>query len=209
MGLDTKASSLDAIVFDVGGVLYDWHPRHLYRKLIPDEEALERFLAEVVTLDWHFQHDAGRPAAETTAELRLRHPAQAELIDAYVPRWLETVPGPIPGSLELVNELSDAGVPLYAITNFSHEFWPRFRAVAPVFDRFRDIVVSGEERLVKPDPRLYDRALDRFGLRNQRALFVDDRADNVAGAEAAGLLGHRFVDAATLRSALRSHGFPV
>ena len=188
-----------ALVFDVGGVLYDWHPHHLYKKLIDDPDHLEWFLANVVTLEWHFQHDEGRPWAETSAELIERFPEHRNLIEAYEPRWLETVPGPIPGMIELVDELAAAGVPLYAITNFSHEFWPRFEATAPVFGHFRDIVVSGDERLVKPDPRIFDLAMRRFGLAPGEALFIDDRVDNVAASEAVGFVGHVFIDAATLR----------
>lgn len=195
-----------SVVFDVGGVLYDWHPRHLYKKLIDDHARLEDFLANVVTLEWHFQHDEGRPVAETSAELIARFPEHRELIEAYDPRWLETIPGPIPGMIELVDELAAAGVPLYAITNFSHEFWPRFVATAPVFGHFRDIVVSGDERLVKPDARIFALARGRFGLAPGEALFIDDRADNVAASQAAGFVGHVFDGAASLRARLRTLG---
>ena len=195
-----------SVVFDVGGVLYDWHPRHLYRKLIDDPDRLEWFLANVVTLEWHFQHDEGRPCAETTAELIERFPDHRDLIAVYDERWLETVPGPIPGMIELVDELAAAGVPLYAITNFSHEFFPRFKATAPVFRHFGDIVVSGDERLVKPDPRIFDLAMRRFGLAPGEALFIDDRADNVAASEAAGFVGHVFMTAEPLRQRLQGLG---
>ena len=167
---------------------------------------LEWFLREVVTSEWHFQHDAGRPAVETTAELTARFPDCAELIAAYVPRWLETIPAPIPGMLELVAELDDAGIPLFAITNFSAEFWPRFAATAPVFERFRDIVVSGVEKLTKPGPEIYALALDRFGLAAGEAVFIDDRADNVAAADRAGLIGHVFEGEAGTRSFLIEQG---
>jgi 2-haloacid dehalogenase len=192
-----------SVVFDVGGVLYDWHPRHLYKKLIDDPDQLEWFLANVVTLEWHFQHDEGRPCAETTAELIERFPDHRDLIALYDARWLETIPGPIPGMIELVDELAAAGVPLYAITNFSHEFFPRFKATAPVFGHFRDIVVSGDERMVKPDARIFDLAMRRFGVAPGEALFIDDRADNVAASEAAGFIGHVFTDAGTLRRRLK------
>lgn len=195
-----------SVVFDVGGVLYDWHPRHLYSKLIDDPDQLDWFLANVVTLEWHFQHDAGRPFAETSAELIERFPDHRDLIAVYDPRWLETIPGPIPGMIELVDDLAVAGVPLYAITNFSHEFWPRFTATAPVFRHFRDIVVSGDERLVKPDPAIFALASARFGIRPGEALFIDDRADNVAASEAAGFVGHVFDGEARLRSRLRGLG---
>jgi len=195
-------AGLEAVIFDVGGVLYRWHPRHLYAKLIADTNELDRFLAEVVTLDWHFQHDAGRPFAETSAELIARFPEHRALIEAYGPRWLETVPGPVEGMLDLVHALADAGVPLFGITNFSAEFWPRFAAAEPVFGRFADVIVSGEERMVKPDPAIFALARNRFPVAPARTLFVDDRLENVRAAEAAGYLGHHFTNAAALRARL-------
>lgn len=195
-----------AVVFDVGHVLYDWDPRYLYAKLIPDAGQLDWFLANVVTRAWHFQHDAGRPFAETSAELVETHPDWREEILAYGPRWLETIPGPVADMPELVAELKAAGVPLFGITNFSAEFWARFRPSAPLFDGFVDIIVSGEERLMKPDPAIFALARERFGLGDGAALFVDDQPANVAAAEAAGWHGHRFQSARTLRAALSALG---
>ncbi len=196
-----------AVVFDVGHVLYDWDPRFLYEKLIDEPEALDDFLARVVTREWHFQHDAGRSFAETSAELAAAHPEHRELIQQFGPRFGETIPGPIPGMAALVDELSQAGVALFAITNFSAEFWEPFRIrEAALFDRFRDIVVSGAERVVKPDPAIFALAMARFGLKPGEALFVDDRPENIAAGEAAGLIGHLFRDARTLRAALTEFG---
>ena len=196
-----------AVIFDVGGVLFQWSPRFLYERLIDDDRALDAFLREVVTHDWHFQHDLGRPFAETSAELIERFPEHRALIEAWGPRFNDSVGGPMEGVARIVEELDEAGVALFAITNFSGEFWPPFRATdAALFDRFRDIVVSGDERLAKPDPAIYRLALDRFGLGAGEALFVDDRAENVAGAEAAGMIGHVFVDAAGLRRDLVQFG---
>ncbi|WP_156679999.1 HAD family hydrolase [Sphingomonas profundi] len=195
-----------AVIFDVGNVLVDWQPELLYAKLIPDAATRAGFLRDVATKDWHFQHDAGRPFADTSAELIARHPEHAEAIAAWGPRFGEQV-APMPGMGRLVEALDARGVPLFAITNFSHEFWPPFRADhAAMFDRFRDVVVSGEERLTKPDAAIYRLALARFGLAPGEALFVDDRADNVAGAAAVGMTTHRFVDVPTLRAALVDYG---
>ncbi len=199
-----------SIIFDVGHVLYDWDPRFLYERLIPEGEALDAFLRDVCTRDWHFQHDAGRLFAETSAKLIARHPQHAALIAAWGPRFNEMIPGPMPGMPELVAEIDAAGVPLYAITNFSGEFFAAFRAQeAALFDRFRDIVVSGDERLMKPDPAIYRLALDRFGLSAGEAVFVDDRADNVAAAEAVGMTGVVFTGAEPLRARLKALGLPV
>jgi 2-haloacid dehalogenase len=189
-----------AVVFDVGNVLYDWDPRFLYERLIEDDRALDAFLAEVLTLEWHFQHDAGRPFAETSAELIARFPEHEALIAAWGPRFGETIPRPVPGMIEIVEELDAAGVPLFGITNFSGEFFRPFRErEAKLFGRFRDIVVSGDEKLMKPDPAIYALALQRFGLAPGEAVFVDDNAANVEGATRAGIRGVLFTDAVAFR----------
>jgi len=199
-----------AVIFDVGHVLFDWHPRFLYERLIGDGQALDAFLRDVATREWHIQHDAGRPFAETSAELIARHPDQAELIAAWGPRFNEMLPGPMPGMIALVEELDAAGVPLFAITNFSGEFFRAFRATEEAFfARFRDIVVSGDEQLLKPDPAIYRLALDRFGLRAEEAVFVDDALPNVEGAAALGIHAIQFVGAEPLRQALVQLGLLV
>ncbi len=190
------------VVFDVGNVLVTWDPRFLYERLIDDDRALDAFLRDVVTHDWHFQHDAGRPFAETSAELIARYPDHRGLIEVWGPRFNESIGGPVEGMLELVEELGRRGVPLFAITNFSDEFWTNFRAAQPVFDHFRDIVVSGAERLVKPDRAIYELALKRFGMPAEELIFIDDRAENVAGAEAVGMRGHLFRGEPDLRREL-------
>ncbi len=198
-----------AVVFDVGHVLYDWDPRFLYAKLIPEPERLDWFLSHVVTRAWHFQHDMGRPFAETSAELMVLYPDERDLIALYGPRWLETIPGPMPGTHAIVEALAAAGVPIFGITNFSAEFWALFRPTAPIFDHFRDIIVSGTERLMKPDPAIYALARTRFGLGDGEAVFVDDNPANVEGARKAGWLAHHFTDAQSLARDLRALGFPV
>ncbi|KRB80919.1 hydrolase [Sphingomonas sp. Root710] len=186
-------------------MLYDWNIRQFFEQLVPAHE-LDLFLRDVVTMDWHGQHDAGRPFAETSAELIAAWPRFAEAIAAYGPRFSDTVTGLLPGMVEIVRALHARGVPLYAITNFSHEFWPPFRArEAAIFDLFADIVVSGEEKLMKPDPAIYALALDRFGLEGPEAIFIDDREDNVRAAEAIGIRGHLFRGAPGLAAEL--HGF--
>ena len=205
-----RLGSVTTVIFDIGGVLVDWDPRFLYEKLIADPVALELFLRDVVTADWHFQHDAGRPLADTAAELTARFPEHADLIAAWGPRFNESNRALIPGMDALLAQLDVAGVPLYAITNFSGELFPLFRAKYPaLFDRFRAILVSGDEKMVKPDAAIYRLALDRFGVVAGEAVFVDDRADNVAGAEAVGMRGLVFTDADALRRSLRELGLPV
>lgn len=199
-------AAVRGVVFDVGNVLFSWDPRFLYERLIDDDRALDAFLRDVVTHDWHFQHDAGRPFAETSAELIAEHPQHAALIAAWGPRFNESLGPAVDGMIPLVEELDEAGVPLFAITNFSGEFWGPFRRTQPVFDRFRDVVVSGTERLVKPDAAIYELALRRFGMPAEELIFIDDNAKNVVGAEAAGIRSHLFRDAATLRTELQALG---
>ena len=195
--------AVHAVVFDVGNVLYRWNPRALYERLIPDSRALDTFMRDVLTMEWHAQHDAGRDFADTSAELIARFPEHRALILAWGERFDDTITGPVEGMLELVRELDDAGIPLYGITNFSHEFFPPFRAKhAEIFDRFRDIVVSGDEKLIKPDPAIYQLALTRFGLAPGEALFIDDSLPNAESASQNGFVGHHFLDVAGVRQAL-------
>ena len=196
-----------AVVFDVGNVLYGWEPRRLYERLISDDQALDAFMADVVTMEWHLQHDAGRDFADTSAELIAQFPHHRELIEIWGPRFEETVTGPVPGSLEILRDLDAAGVPLFGITNFSHEFWPPFRAArAEIFDRFADIVVSGDEKLIKPDPAIYTLALERFGLAAGEGLFVDYRVENIEAARDNGFVAHHFTGAEALCGELERLG---
>jgi len=198
--------NITAVIFDVGNVLYQWDIRNLYSKRIDDPERLDWFVSNVVTPELHYQHDQGRELSPMVAELLASWPDERELIKAYVPNWLETIPGPVPGSLEVVRQLHDKGVPLFGITNFGIEFWDMFRPTAPIFNLFNDIIVSGAEKMVKPDPAIYRLAQQRFNIEPASAIFVDDRLDNVEGARACGFHAHLFTDASTLRGELERLG---
>lgn len=196
-------------MFDVGRVLFQWDLRHLFAKLIDDPDELEWFVGHVVTPEWHFEHDAGRPLAEMLPERIAQFPQYRSLIEAYATRFNETIPGPVPGSLELVEALHGRGVPLYAITNFGADLWPAFRAEQPVFGRFRDIVVSGVEKLAKPDAAIYALAARRFGHAPGAMLFIDDSQANITAAVAGGWQAHHFTDAPRLADDLRTRGLIV
>jgi 2-haloacid dehalogenase len=198
---------ITTVVFDVGKVLFEWDLRHLFAKLIDEPEELEWFVTNVVTPQWHFQHDAGRALSEMVPERIAEFPERAALIEAYATRFNETIPGPVVGSLEIVSELAERGVPLFAITNFGAEFWDMFRPTQPIFDHFRDIIVSGTEKMIKPDPAIYELALKRFRLNPNEAIFIDDNLDNVVGARANGFVAHLFTDACNLRTELAKYGF--
>lgn len=196
-----------AVIFDVGNVLYGWDPESFLVRQIADDAARMRFIDEIGLWDWHESLDGGRPFAEAAAELSEKFPEYARLIASWGERFGETITDPVPGVHAIVDALDARGVPLFAITNFSADFWPPFRRQeCAFFDRFRDIVVSGEVGLLKPDPAIYHLALDRFDLRPGEALFVDDRLINIDAAEAIGLRAHLFTDAEGLRERLNAEG---
>ena len=195
-----------AVVFDVGRVLYQWQLRTLFEKLIADRDELDWFLANVVTEEWHFEHDRGRPLAEMIPERIALFPDYAAHIRAYGARFNETIPGPVEGTHDIVRRLSSAAVPLYCLTNFGHEFWAGFRPTEPLFDLFDDIVVSGTEKVVKPDPRIYQIVEQRSGRTGDALFLTDDNPDNIDAAKARGWDAHLFTDAAALTTQLEQAG---
>lgn len=191
------------VVFDLGGVLIDWNPRHLYRKLFPDDEpAMERFLAEICSPAWNLEQDRGRTWAEATALLAARHPQHKHLIEAYRSRWHEMLGGPIEGTVAILSDLKDAEVPLFGLTNWSHETFPQALELYDFLGWFQAIIVSGRERLVKPDPRIYRLLTDRYGLDLGSLVYIDDNPGNAAAATRLGMHGIHFTDPATLRTEL-------
>jgi 2-haloacid dehalogenase len=201
----TKAAR-DLVVFDLGGVLIDWDPRHLYRKLFAGDEAMEHFLATVCTHEWNRGQDAGRTFAECARLLKAEHPDKAELIDAYWARFDEMMPGPIAGSVEILAELKTLGARLYCLTNFSAETYP------PTFERFeflrwfRGVLVSGEVGLIKPDPRIFELLLGRYAIDPKRAVYIDDVAANADAARPFGIHAIHFTTPTTLRAELTELG---
>lgn len=205
--MDADPAVPQAVVFDIGRVLVQWSIRALYEKLIADPAQLDWFLSHVVTEQWHFQHDSGVPLAAMITARSAEFPEYRELIEAYGPRWLETVPGPIPGTHSLVERLAARHVPLFALTNFGADSWAMFRPTFPILDHFRDIVVSAHERLTKPDPAIYVLAAARFGHAPGDMLFIDDSAANIAAAAAGGWQTHHFISALSLERDLHQRGF--
>jgi 2-haloacid dehalogenase len=190
---------VEAVVFDLGGVLIDWDPRYLYRKLLADEGEVEEFLATVCTPEWNAEQDRGRPFAEGVAELVERHPAHAAAIAAYAERWAEMLGGELTGTVEVLAELRAAGMPVYALTNWSAETFGVARERFAFLDWFRGVLVSGEERLIKPDPRFFRLLVERFGLDPRATFYVDDSAANVAAARRLGFDAVRFTGPERLR----------
>ena len=197
---------IEAVVFDIGKVLVEWDLALIYRDLIPDPAERDWFVSHVVTPEWHFQHDAGRPLAEIVPERIAAWPEHEALIRRYASHFGESIPGPVPGTAALVEALDANGVPLFAITNFGAEFWPDFAPRFPVLQRFRDIVISGVEQMAKPDPAIFALAEARFGRPGAAMLFIDDNQHNVAAARASGWKAHHFQTAAGLEADLAARG---
>ena len=196
-----------AVLFDIGNVFVEWDPRNLYNKLIDDPLELEGFLADVVTLEWHTEHDRGRPFAEGVRLLADRYPEYEDLISAFDERWDETIGATISGTVDILEQLSEQGMRAYGLTNFSAEKWPSFCRGYAFTDLFGGVVVSGEEKLVKPDPRIYQVAIERFNLDPERTVYIDDRLDNVHAARQLGMIGHHFTAPEPLQADLRAQGF--
>jgi 2-haloacid dehalogenase len=195
-------------VFDLGGVLIDWNPRYLYRKLFAgDEPGMEQFLTTVCTHSWNTRQDAGRSFAEGCASLKAMHPHAGILIDAWFERYDEMLAGPIQGTVDILSDLRARGVPLYALSNWSSETFPFALKRFEFLQWFNGIMLSGEVGLVKPDARIYDLFLKTFAINPATAIYVDDLKPNVETAAGFGMRGILFTGPAALRADLSRSGF--
>ena len=198
------ATAIRAVVFDFGGVLVDWNPRHLYRKLFRgDDQAMELFLAEIGFAEWNLQQDMGRDFAAAVAELAGRFPHHAELIRAYDERWEESILGPIQTAVDLLRPLKRAGHEIHGLSNWSSEKFALARAKYRFFERFDSILISGDVRLAKPDPQIFAVLLQRIGRTAGECLFVDDSEPNIVVAQTLGFHAVRFNTPAQLRNELQ------
>ena len=194
------------VVFDVGNVIVRWDPRTLYSKIFPDPAERDWFLDHVCTMAWHMRHDAGERFADTRPELIARFPEHEAAIVAWEARWDEMFSGPIAETEGAIDALAQRGVPMFGLTNMPQSTAAACFAMSPAFDRLSDIVVSGVERLCKPDPAIFALSAQRAGLAPAELLFIDDSERNVQAARDAGFDAHLFDDPATLRSALERRG---
>ena len=191
-------------MFDFGGVLVDWNPRYLYRKLFHgDDSAMERFLEEIGFTEWNLQQDLGRDFATAVEELAARFPHYDSQIRAYHERWEESVAGPIQAAVDLLEPLKRAGHELHGLSNWSSEKFALARAKYRFFDLFQTILISGEVRLAKPDPRIFAAFLQRIGRMAAECLFVDDSEPNIAAARELGFDALHFKSPAQLRTELQ------
>ncbi len=191
------------IIFDFGQVLVDWNPHYLFDPYFGDPDKATWFLDHICTNEWNRQFDAGKPFAEGLAELKAQFPEWTREIDVYWTEWTKMMGGPIPGMYELVADLKAAGYGVYGLTNWSSETFYQIEKNYPVFALLDGKVVSGDVRLLKPDAAIFRCLLDRYGLKAEESVFIDDTLPNVEGAHAAGLSGLHFQDAPTLREDLK------
>ncbi|PQV45421.1 HAD family hydrolase [Paraburkholderia sp. BL21I4N1] len=206
--------AIKAVVFDFGGVLIDWSPEYLYRKLIPDETERRWFLTHVCSMDWVIRQDGGQPIAEATDELIAKFPDHEALIRAFYERWHEMVAGVLEQGVALMEKLEAAEVPLFGLTNWSAETFPYAWEHYPVLRRFRDVVVSGRVGLAKPDPAIFAAMLERIyaqmpGIEPGELVFIDDNLKNADAATALGWHGVHHTSVEQTEAELRELGLPV
>ncbi|KPH79614.1 HAD family hydrolase [Bosea vaviloviae] len=194
------------VVFDVGNVLIRWDPLLVYRELIPDDEKRAWFMRNVCTAAWNLEQDRGRSWEEAVAMLVASHPEWESQIRAYDERWHDAVPGIIEDSVAVLAELRECGEKVYAITNFSREKWAECLIRFPFLQSFDGVVVSAHERVVKPDPEIYQILFERYGLVAGDCIFIDDSAKNVETARKVGMQAVHFVEPIDLRLELRKLG---
>ena len=198
---------INTIIFDLGGVLIDWNPRYLYRKIFKTEDEVSWFLENICTSEWNDLQDAGRSFEEATEELIAKHPEFEEPITAWYSRWHETIAGPISGTVEVLKEIKDSErFRLYALTNWSAETFPWAMARFEFLHWFEGIVVSGIEKSRKPMPEFYRILFNRYAINPSEAVFIDDNIKNIHGARALGLDTITFSSPAQLAEELRARG---
>jgi 2-haloacid dehalogenase len=202
-------SNIKAVVFDIGGVLIDWSPRHLYSKIFKSEEEMEWFLSEVCTYEWNVQQDGGKLFSEATAELSARYPEYSDKIALYYGRWEEMLGGELSDTVKIFNELKSAGMPLYALTNWSHEAFPVAYERYGFMKQFDGIVVSGYEKLLKPDHAIYRVLMSRYNVNPGESVYIDDNKANADAAAELGFHAIHFHSAEHLREELRDLGLGV
>lgn len=195
-----------AVLWDIGNVMITWQPENLFRKIISDAERRQHFLTKVVPMSWHDRHDAGVTFADNRIRPLADFPEFADEIHAFDTRFDEMLGEPIPETMAIVAELAAQGVPQYALTNMPQEKAEMVFSKIPVFHHMRDVIISGVEKIVKPDPRIYDIALKRMGLPAEAVFFTDDNRANIDAARAIGFATHLFDRPETLRPALVSAG---
>jgi 2-haloacid dehalogenase len=197
-------TAINAIIFDFGGVLLDWDPRYLYKRYFPDRpKAMDQFLAEINFYEWNAKQDQGRSFAEGIAELSMQFPQHAHLIQSYFDHWEESLGGPINGTVDILGRLKQSGVPLYGLSNWSAETFPRAKQKYPFFSLFDDVVLSGAVKLNKPDPAIFELLLNKMGRTASECLLIDDSQPNINTAQRLGFVTIHFKSPEQLQEELQ------
>jgi 2-haloacid dehalogenase len=194
------------IIFDFGGVLIDWNPRHVYRKIFNTEAETEWFLENICTTEWNLNIDKGKPFAAAVKELCAIYPEWSEEIEAFHHRWEEMLGGEIHESVEILKEIQVNGYPVYGLTNWSDETFPIAYERYKFFQTLDGIVVSGREKLIKPDPLIFEILLERFNLRPEDCIFIDDNLHNILAADKLGFTTIHFTSPPQLKRHLQHSG---
>ena len=198
---------MNTVVFDLGGVLVDWDPRHLLHKVMPGREAeAESLLADVLNHAWNLERDRGDSWAEAMARAKAEYPQWADILDVYTERWAETLVGSHEDTVAILRELKARGTPLYALSNWSREMFPHAEEKYDWLELFDGIVVSGRVEMVKPERDIFDYLLTTYDLRASDLIFIDDHEPNVVAARSYGIAAHHFRGAAALRAELEAEG---
>ncbi|WP_207429095.1 HAD family phosphatase [Pedobacter sp. SYSU D00535] len=192
------------IIFDLGAVLIDWHPFHLYKSIFSNEEEMRFFIENICTNAWNEEQDGGRSLAEGTELLVKEFPDHEENIRAYYGRWEEMLNGPIQGTVKIFKELKDSGrFKIYALTNWAAETYPIAQSKFEFLNWFDGVVVSGTERMRKPHPEFYQLLLDRYSVSPAEAVFIDDNFRNVEAGRKLGIDSIHFKNPEQLREELQ------
>ena len=198
---------IHALIFDFGNVLINWDPRQIFQKFFDhDPRVVERFMDEIDFHDWNLQQDKGYPFKQAVADHCARFPQYAHIIHAYDEQWEESITGLIPGTVELLPRLKAAGYPLYGLTNWSIEKFNVVRNRYAFFGLFDEILVSGQVKLIKPDPAIYHLLLQHIQRPPQECFFIDDSPANIAAAEKIGFQTYHFTSPEALEKHLRELG---
>jgi 2-haloacid dehalogenase len=200
------SQSAPVIIFDFGGVLLDWNPLHVFTPMLQDEAEARRFMQEIDFAEWNRMLDGGRPFAEGVADWCARFPRYCQLIRAFHTRWAESIGGPMDGTIAILDDLRQEGYRLFGLSNWSAETFPLMRSQYPFFGWFEQIILSGEVRLTKPDPRIFDLTVERIGRPAGECVLIDDSLTNVEAARRAGMQALHFIGPEQLRADLTGLG---
>lgn len=207
---NTHIMAIKNIIFDFGGVLMDWNPRYFFKDYFNDDEKMEFFLKNVAVDDWNAEQDRGRTLKEGTEILIEKYPDWEKEVRAYYDNWTTMLRSDIPKNVEVLRKLADTDYELFGLTNWSHETFPYALANYDFFELFKGkIVVSGEEKLIKPDPKIWELLLDRYSIKAEESVFIDDNSKNIEAAKTLGFITVHVTEETDLQTELEKLGVVI